>query len=70
MQLNVMGCWRTLQNEEFHNSYASPNIVRVIKSRRIIWVGHVACIGEIRNAYKSMLGKPEGKRLFGRPRHR
>ena len=49
---------------------SSPNIVRVIKSRRMRWVGHVACMGEERGAYRFLLRKPEGKRLQGRPRRR
>jgi hypothetical protein len=52
-----------------HNLYASPNIIRVIKSRRIRWMGHVAHMGEMRNVYKILVRKPEGKRLLGRPRH-
>jgi len=50
--------------------YSSPNIVRVIKSRRMRWVGHVACMGERRDIYRVFAGRPEGKRPFGRPRHR
>jgi hypothetical protein len=48
----------------------SPNIVRVIKSRRMIWVGHVALMGEERGVYRVLVGKPEGRRPLGRPRHR
>jgi len=48
----------------------SPDIVRVIKSRRISWTGHVACMGEKRGVYRVLVGKPEGKRPLGRPRHR
>jgi hypothetical protein len=66
----VEGGWRRLHNEEFHNLYASPDIVKVVKSRRMIWVGHVARIAEMRNIYDTLAGKPEGKRLFGRPRRR
>jgi hypothetical protein len=54
----------------FINLYASPNIIRVIKSRRTRWVGHVARMGEMRNAYNIMVGKPEGKRPLGRHRHK
>jgi hypothetical protein len=64
----VTGDWRTLHNEEFHNLYSSPN--RMIKSRRMRWARHVARRGEKRNAYRILVGKPEGKRPLGRPRHR
>jgi hypothetical protein len=64
----VAGGWRRLHNEELHNLYASPNIIRVIKSRRMTWAGHVAHLREIRSTYKILIGKPEGKRPFGRPR--
>jgi len=66
----VVGGWRRLHNEKLHNFYTSPNIIRVIKSRRMRWVGHVAYMGEMRNAYKILFGKPEGKKLLGRPRCR
>jgi hypothetical protein len=62
--------WRTLHNEELYNLYSSPNIVRVIKSRRMRWTGHVARIGEGRVVYRVLVGKPEGKRPLGRPRLR
>jgi hypothetical protein len=62
--------WRKLHNEELHNVYATPSIIRMIKSRRIKWAGHVARMGERRNAYKILVGKPEGRRLLGRPKHR
>ena len=62
--------WRKLRNEELNDLYPSPNIVRVIKSRRISWVGHVACMGEMRGVYRVLVGKPEGKRPLGRPRRR
>jgi hypothetical protein len=61
----VVGGWRRLHNEELHNLYASSNIIRVIKSRRMRWVGHVAHTGEVKNAYKVLIGKPLGKRLLG-----
>jgi hypothetical protein len=61
--------WRKLNNEEFHNLYSSPNIVRVIKSRRIRWSGHIARMGEMRNAY-NLVGKPDGKRPLRRPGRR
>jgi hypothetical protein len=59
---------RKLHNDELHSLYFSPNIVRVIKSRRIRWAGHVARIGEGRGVYRFMVGRPEGKRPLGRPR--
>jgi hypothetical protein len=58
----VAGSWRRLDNEELHNLYALPNIIRVIKSRMIRWVWHVAPTGNIRNAHKMLVGKPEWKR--------
>ena len=66
----VMGEWRRLHNEELNDLYSSPNIVRVIKWRRMRWVGHVARMGEERRAYRVLVGKPEGKRPLGRPRGR
>jgi hypothetical protein len=66
----VTGDWRQLHNEELHNLYSSPNISRRIKSRRLRWAGGVARIGETRNAYRILVGKPEGKRPLGRPRRR
>jgi hypothetical protein len=59
-----------LHNEELHILYSSPNIIRQIKSRRMRWAGHEARMGEKRNVYKVLVGKPEGKRPLGRPRHR
>jgi hypothetical protein len=64
------GGWRKLYNEELYNLYSSPSIIRMIKSRRMRWAGHVARMGEKRNAYRILVGKPEGKRLLGRPRRR
>src|SRR5215475_12568112 len=64
----VTGDWRKLHNEELNDLYSSPNIVRVIKSRRMRWVGHVARMGEGRGVYRVLVGKPEGKRSLGRPR--
>jgi hypothetical protein len=64
------GSWRKLHNDELHNLYSSPNIVRVIKSRRMRWDGHVARMGERRGVYGVLVGKPEGKRPLGRPRRR
>jgi hypothetical protein len=62
--------WRKLHNDELHSLYSSPNIVRVIKSRKMRWAGHVARIGEGRGVYRVLVGKPEGKRPLGRPRTR
>jgi hypothetical protein len=64
------GSWKKFHNDELHDLYSSPNIVRVIKSRRMRWAGHVARMGEGRGAYRVLVGRPEGKRLLGRPRHR
>jgi hypothetical protein len=64
------GSWRKLHNDELHDLYSSPNIVRVIKSRRMRWAGHVAHIGEGRGSYRFLVGKPEGKRPLGRPSRR
>ena len=66
----VTGEWRRLHKEELNDLYTSPNIVRVIKSRRMRWVGHVACMGEERGVYRVLVGKSEGQRPLGRPRHR
>jgi hypothetical protein len=62
--------WRKLHNEELNDLYSSPNIVRVMKSKRIRWGGHVARMGDRSGAYIVLMGKPEGKRLLGRPRRR
>jgi hypothetical protein len=64
------GSWRKVHNDELHSLYSSPNIVRVIKSRRMRWAGHVARIGEVRGVYRVLVGRPEGKRSLGRPRRR
>jgi hypothetical protein len=64
------GGWRRLHNEELHNLYPSPNIIRVITSRRIKWVGYLVRMGEIRNAYKDLVGKPDRKRPLKRLRRR
>jgi hypothetical protein len=64
------GPWIKLHNDELHSLYSSPNIVRVIKSRRMRWAGHMARIGEGRGVYRVLVGKPEGKRPLGRPRRR
>jgi len=63
----VAGDWRRLHNEELHNSYASPNVVRMVKSRRMRWARHAVCVREMRNIYSFMLCKLEGKRPLGRP---
>jgi hypothetical protein len=66
----MTGGWRKLHNEELHNLYSSPSIIRIIKSRRMRWVGPVARMGEKRNVYRLLVGKPEGKRPLGRPRRK
>jgi len=59
-----------MENEGLNDLYCSPNIARVMKSRRMRWAGHVACVREGRGVYRVLVGKPEGKRPLGRPRHR
>jgi hypothetical protein len=66
----MTGEWRKLHNEELRDLYSSPSIIRIIKSRRMRWAGHVARMGEKRNVYRLLVGKPEGKRPLGRPRCR
>jgi hypothetical protein len=70
MRDEVTGDWRKLHIEELHNLYSSPDIIRMIKSRRMRWTGHVARMGIKRNAYRILVRKPEGKRPLGRPRRR
>jgi hypothetical protein len=64
------GSWRKLHNDELHSLFSSSNIVRVIRSRRMRWEGHVARMWEGRGVYRVLVGRPEGKRPLGRPRHR
>jgi hypothetical protein len=66
----VTGGWRKLHNEVLYDLYSSPSIIKLIKSRRMRWAGHVARMGEKRNVYKLLVRKPEGKRPLGRPRSR
>jgi hypothetical protein len=66
----VRGEWRNLHNEELSDLYSLPNSVRVVKSRRMRWAGHVARMGEGRGVHRILVGKPEGKRPLGRPRRR
>ena len=66
----VTGEWRKLHNEELRDLYSLPNIVRVVKSRRMRWAGHVTCMGEGSSVYRVLVGKPEGKRPLERPRLR
>jgi hypothetical protein len=66
----VTGEWRKLHNEEINDLYSLPNIVQVVKSRRMRWAGHVACMGEGRGVHRVLVGKPEERRPLGRPRHR
>jgi hypothetical protein len=63
----VTGEWRKLHNEKPHNLYSSPNFIRRIKSRRMRWTGHLARMGNERNVFKALVGKPEGKRPLTRP---
>jgi hypothetical protein len=66
----MIGGWRKLQNEEVHNLYSLPCIIRMTKSRRIKWACHIVHMGKRRNACRIVVGKPEGKRSMGRPRCR
>jgi hypothetical protein len=66
----VTGGCRKMHNEEFQNLYSSPSIIRIIKLRRMRWTGHVARMGEKRNVYRLLVGKPETKRPLGRKRRR
>jgi hypothetical protein len=66
----VTGEWRKLHNEELNDLYSLPNTVRMVKSRRMRWAGHVARMGEDRVVFRVLVGKPEGKRPLGKPRRR
>jgi hypothetical protein len=66
----VKGEWRKLHNEELSDLFSLPNTVRVVKSRKMRWAGHVARMGEGRGVHRVLVGKPEGKRPLGRPRRR
>ena len=70
MKDEITGEWRKLHIDELHALYSSPNIIRSLKSRRLRWAGHVARMEQFRNAYRVLVGKPERKRLLGRPRRR
>jgi hypothetical protein len=67
---DVTGQRRKLHNEEIRDWYSTPSIIRMIKSRRMRWAGHIARMVEKKTAYRLLLGRPEGKRSLGRPRHR
>jgi hypothetical protein len=64
------GSWKKLHNDEFHSLYYSPNVIWVIKSRRMRWAGYVAWMGEGRGVYRVLVGRSKGKRPLGRPRYR
>jgi hypothetical protein len=66
----LTGGWRKLHGEELSDLYTSPNIIRIIKPRRMRWAGHVARMGQKRNVYRLLVRKPEGKSPLGRPRRR
>jgi hypothetical protein len=66
----MTGEWRKLHNEELNDLYSSPSIIRIIKAKRMRWAGHVAQMGEKRNAYRLFVGKPEERRPLGKPRCR
>jgi hypothetical protein len=66
----VTGEWRKLHNEELRDLYSSPSIIRIIRSRRMRWAGHVARMEEKGSVYRLLVGRPEGKRPLGRPRRR
>ena len=64
------GWWRRIHKEELYNRYCSPNIIRMIKSGRMRWAGHVVCVGDRRGAYRGLVARPDGKKPFGRHRCR
>ena len=66
----ISGEWRKLHNAELHALYSSPNLIRNLNSRRLSWAGHVARMEQFRNAYRVLVGRPEGKRLLRRPRRK
>jgi hypothetical protein len=66
----VTGEWRKLRNDKLNDLYSSPNIIQMMKSRRMRWASHVACRGRRRRAYRVLVGKPKGKTLLGRTRRR
>jgi hypothetical protein len=66
----VTGEWRRLHNEEFNDLYSSPNIIWLIKSRRLRWAGHVARMNKGSGAYRILVWRPQGRRPLGRPKHR
>ena len=66
----MTGEWRRLHNEELHGLYDSPDVVKIMKSRRLRWAGHVARMGEKRRLYSILVGRPDGRRPLGRPRRR
>jgi len=70
IHIPLTGEWRKLHNEELSDLYFLPNIVRVVKSKRMRWAGHVARMGEGRGVHRVLVGKPEGKRPLGRPRRK
>ena len=69
-QDEVTGEWRKLNKDELRDLYSLPNIAKVVKSRRMRWVGHMARMGDGRGVHRVVVGKPEGKRPLGRPRRR
>jgi hypothetical protein len=68
--IKLCGSLEKTHNEELHNLYASANVIRMIKKGRVRWAGYVARMGQMRNSYKILVAKSEGKTLLGRPRHR